>query len=335
MKLFVRNAAWAALTLMIVVAAIFDQWLAQPLTLHPKKSDEFVQVVVAPKSTARQIADEVVRAGVDTPAWMLHAWFRLSGKSRQIQSGTYELAIGTNPRTLLTKLVTGDQAVSRVTFLEGWTFAQARAALAQAKDLNHDSAALTPALIMQTLGRTGVDPEGRFFPDTYVYAKHSSDFVVLKQAALELQQHLDAAWAARNPQVAVDSPDELLTVASMIEKETQRRADRTMVSAVFNNRLRTGMRLQSDPTIIYGLGDAFNGNITKKHLTTDGPYNSYTRAGLPPTPIAMPSAAALMAAAQPANSNALFFVGKGDGSSHFSATLSEHNAAVRTYILKR
>jgi UPF0755 protein len=335
MKQLARQIALFVVTAGVVLTAVAWQWLGQPLALQPKDPTALVQVVIKPRSSAKQIASEVVRSGVNTPVWMLYAWFRLSGQSRQIQAGTYELVIGTTPRTLLTKLVTGDQAVSRVTFLEGWTWAQVRSALAQAKDLKHDSDGLTSEAIMQSIGRAGVSAEGRFFPDTYVYAKHSSDFVVLKQAAQALQQQLDKAWSARSPRAVVSTPDDLLTLASMIEKETQHRADRAMVSAVFHNRLRIGMRLQSDPTIIYGLGDAFGGNLTKKHLTTDAPYNSYTRAGLPPTPIAMPSAAALMAAANPAQSDALYFVGKGDGSSHFSANLNDHNAAVRTYILGR
>lgn len=335
MKWLVRRIVLLVMTGALVLGAIVWQWLDQPLKLQTADAGTLVQVVVKPRSSAKQIATEVVRSGVKTPAWMLYAWFRLSGQSRQIQAGTYELAIGTTPRTLLTKLVTGDQAVSRVTFLEGWTLEQVRRALAQAPDLVPDSANLSPQALMQALGRSDQSAEGRFFPDTYVYAKRSSDLGVLKQAALAMDQQLAKAWSARSANAALDTPEELLKLASMIEKETQHRPDRAMVSAVFHNRLRIGMRLQSDPTIIYGLGDAFDGNLTKKHLTTDGSYNSYTRVGLPPTPIAMPSAAALMAAAQPADSDAIFFVGKGDGSSHFSETLREHNAAVRKYILKR
>lgn len=311
------------------------QWLHSPLDLRIKPGEDGVLVVVAAQSSAKQIARDVVKAGVDTSPWALYAWFRWSGQARKIQAGTYELALGTTPQQLLTKLVTGDQALTRVALLEGWTFARMRRVVNEAAHLQHETADWRDDSVMSAIGQDGVHPEGRFLPDTYVLAKNSSDLVLWRQAAESMSAALAKAWSKRHPACAAKTPEELLVLASMIEKETQHPEDRALVSAVLNNRLRIGMRLQSDPTIIYGLGEAFDGNIRKRDLTTDGPYNSYTRNGLPPTPIANPSVAALMAAAQPAASSAMYFVGKGDGTSHFSSSLREHNEAVRRYILKR
>jgi UPF0755 protein len=176
-----------------------------------------------------------------------------------------------------------------------------------------------------------VAPEGRFYPDTYSYAKHSSDLKLLERALKAMDRQLAKAWAARAPGIALQSPEEALVLASIVEKETGKASDRPMISSVFHNRLRIGMRLQTDPTVIYGLGESFDGNLRKVHLQTDSPWNTYTRGGLPPTPIAMPGKPALLAAVQPASSQALYFVAKGDGSSHFSASLDEHNRAVNRY----
>jgi UPF0755 protein len=185
--------------------------------------------------------------------------------------------------------------------------------------------------VMAQLGRPGVAPEGRFYPDTYSYAKGASDLAVLKRAMLSMDKHLQQAWDGRQAGVSVQSAEEALILASIVEKETAKGSDRPLIAGVFNNRLRIGMRLQTDPTVIYGLGEAFDGNLRRIHLTRDTPWNTYTRGGLPPTPIAMPGKAALMAALQPAKTSALYFVSKGDGSSHFSASLDEHNRAVNRY----
>jgi UPF0755 protein len=237
------------------------------------------------------------------------------------------------PLDLLDKMVRGDVIVLTVTLVEGWNFSQVRAALAKAEHLKNDSGALSPADIMQALGRPGVAAEGRFFPDTYRYAKNSSDLGVLRQAMQLMDKRLSAAWDARAPDLPLKSADEALILASVIEKETGRAEDRPEIAGVFINRLKIGMPLQTDPTVIYGLGESFDGNLRRSHLTTDTPWNTYTRRGLPPTPIAMPGKAALLAAVQPAQTKALYFVARGDGSSQFSATLAEHNAAVRKYQL--
>lgn len=319
------------LVLACAVAAGAWWWLDQPLRL----SRAPVELDIAPGTSARAIASAATEAGVQTPAWALFGWFRLSGQSRAIKAGSYEFAPGTTPRTLLDKLVRGEQALRSVTFVEGWTFRQMRQALARAERIKPDSRTLDDAALMAALGRPGLAPEGRFFPDTYSYAKDSSDLAVLRQALQAMDRQLEAAWAQRLPGVAVKTPEQALVLASIVEKETGRGEDRADISAVFHNRLRIGMLLQTDPTVIYGMGERFDGNIRRSDLRTDTPFNTYTRPGLPPTPIAMPGAASLLAAVQPSDSKALYFVARGDGSSHFSHSLDEHNRAVNRYIRGR
>jgi UPF0755 protein len=217
-----------------------------------------------------------------------------------------------------------------VTLVEGWSFRQVREALRKADQLKPLTQDLTAQDIMQQLGRQTA-AEGRFFPDTYTYSKGSTDLHVLQRAARAMDKKLATAWAQLPAQSPLQTPEQALILASIIEKETGRGSDRPLISAVFSNRLRIGMRLQTDPSVIYGLGDKFNGNLRKVDLQTDTPWNTYTRAGLPPTPIAMPGKAALLAAVQPATSKALYFVAKGDGTSVFSSTLDDHNRAVNKY----
>ncbi len=294
-----------------------------------------VELEVEPGTRADQIAEEVVASGTRSSVLLLQLWFRFSGQARQIKAGSYEIASGTTPRSLLNMLARGDQSLRSVTLVEGWTFAQVRAALQKAELLAPDSIALEPEMIMNQLGRPGLHPEGRFFPDTYSYAKGSSDLAVLKRAAKTMDKRVEAAWALRSADTPLKSPAEALTLASIVEKETGKPTDRAQIAGVFTNRLRIGMRLQTDPTVIYGLGAKFDGNLRKRDLLADTPYNTYTRAGLPPTPIAMPGKAALLAAVQPQATKALYFVARGDGTSEFSASLDEHNRAVNKYILKK
>ena len=305
-------------------------WLHQPLALAAPSLD----LSIEPGTSARGIAQAAVEAGVQTPPELLYAWFRVSGDARQIKAGSYEIDSGTTPISLLRKLVRGDEALRAVTLVEGWNFTQVRAALAKAEQLKPDSMALGNDSIMAALGRAGVHPEGRFFPDTYTYSKGSSDLAVLKRAMHAMDKKLAAAWALRQPTAQARTPDEALTLASIVEKETGQSGDRALVAAVFNNRLRIGMPLQTDPTVIYGLGAGFDGNLRKRDLQADSPYNTYLRPGLPPTPIAMPGTQSLLAAVQPASSAALYFVARGDGSSQFSGNLEEHNRAVNKYQRK-
>ncbi len=307
-------------------------WLHSPMALNLPAGSSVLDLEIEPGTRAAQVAETVVASGAQANVQLLQLWFRVSGQARQIKAGSYEITSGTTPRSLLAMLVRGDQTLKSITLVEGWSFKQVRAALQKAELLAPDSFGLQPEMIMEKLGKTGIHPEGRFFPDTYTYAKGSSDMAVLKRAARAMDKRLDAAWALRSPNTPLRSPEQALTLASIVEKETGKPSDRAQIAGVFTNRLRTGMLLQTDPTVIYGMGDTFDGNIRKRDLQTDTPYNTYTRPGLPPTPIAMPGKAALLAAVQPAPTKALYFVARGDGTSQFSATLDEHNRAVNRYI---
>jgi UPF0755 protein len=302
-------------------------WVYQPLQLPAATVDLSIEPGALPRSVAQAVKD----AGVDVNPDLLYLWFRFSGQDRLIKAGSYELETGITPHRLLAKLARGEETLRAVTIVEGWNFRQVRAVLLKEETLKPDTKGLADEAVMQLLGRPGQHPEGRFYPDTYTYAKGSSDVAVLRRALRAMDKRLAAAWAQRAPEAVVKTPDEALILASIVEKETGKASDRTMVAAVFNNRLRVGMPLQTDPTVIYGLGAAFDGNLRKKDLQTDTPWNTYTRGGLPPTPIAMPGKASLLAAVQPAASKALYFVSRGDGSSHFSASLDEHNRAVNKY----
>ena len=317
-----------------VLAGITLWWLHTPMPLTLQGDAAAIDLEVEPGTRAAQIAEEVVANGVRSNFLLLQLWFRFSGQARQIKAGSYEIKPGITPRSLLTMLVRGDQSLRSVTLVEGWTFAQVRTALQKAELLAPESTALEPESIMKQLGKPGVHPEGRFFPDTYTYAKGSSDMAVLKRAAKAMDRRLDAAWALRSADTPLKSAAEALTLASIVEKETGKPADRAQIAGVFTNRLRISMRLQTDPTVIYGLGTNFDGNLRKRDLLADTPYNTYTRAGLPPTPIAMPGKAALLAAVQPQATAALYFVSRGDGTSEFSASLDDHNRAVNKYIRK-
>jgi UPF0755 protein len=324
------------LLLAVITFMVGHWWVHKPLSLPATVSEQApLEFEIPPGSSARTAANRIVAAGVDAPAELLFAWFRLSGESRGIKAGVYEIAPGTTPRSLLSKLVRGEQALLSVQIVEGFTARQAIDALRALPQLTQDLEGLSPEQVMERLGMPGVHPEGRFFPDTYRVVKHASVSSVLRQAARAMEQRLAQAWEQRDPSVPLQTPEEALILASIVEKETGRDSDRGRVAGVFTNRLRIGMRLQTDPTVIYGLGERFDGNLRRIHLTADTPYNTYTRAGLPPTPISLPGMASLMAAVQPARTNAMYFVARGDGSSQFSATLSEHNAAVRRFQLGR
>ena len=335
MKLILKLIVFVALLAATGAAALF-WWSYQPLSLANKRVE-----VTLDRATGKSVVQQVVEAGVQTEPALLQLWFRISGDARKIKAGTYEFEPGTTPRSLLNKLVTGAQSLLSVTLVEGWNFAQVREALAKAERLKQDTPGLSGAAIMQKLGKPTVKPEGRFFPDTYTYARGSSDLGVLKSAMQTMDKNLEAAWAMRQPDSPLKTIDEALILASIVEKETGSKADRALVGSVFNNRLKIGMPLQTDPTVIYGASvDAsgqYVGNYDGNWLrakASNNPWNTYQRAGLPATPIAMPGKAALLAAVQPATSTALYFVAKGDdtGSSQFSDTLEAHNRAVNKYI---
>jgi UPF0755 protein len=328
-----RALRWAAGTVVVVLVAVLAAgagalwWLNQPLRLAAPT----VEYSVEPGQSPREVAAGWVAAGVQAPAWALYEWFRWSGQARKIRAGSYEIEPGTTPRTLLDKLVRGDETMEVVRLIEGWTFRQFRAELAKAPGLQPTTTTMSDAQLMEAIGAPGQHPEGRFFPDTYAYGKGSADLKVLQRAHRAMQRRLAEAWAERAAGVPLGTPEQALILASIVEKETGTAADRARIAGVFANRLRVGMPLQTDPTVIYGLGEAFDGNLRKRDLQADGPYNTYLRAGLPPTPISMPGRAALLAAVQPEPTKALYFVARGDGSSEFSETLADHNRAVNRY----
>ena len=338
-----KNSSWRTLltltTLLFLVGmAASVAWLQMPMGFKfnaPMSTDVqsgqvidlSVELGTSPKGVAQAIAD----AGADVSPHLLSLWFRLSGQDRAIKAGSYEITPEMSPKTVLNMLARGEESLRSVTLVEGWTFKQFKQALAKADSLKLTTKGMSDADIMALLGRPNVQAEGRFYPDTYTFSKGSSDIAVMKRALKAMDRHLAEVWAQKSAQMALKSPDDLLILASIVEKETGRASDRPLISAVFHNRLNIGMRLQTDPTVIYGMGEAFDGNLRRTDLRTDTPYNTYTRSGLPPTPIAMPGKASLKAALEPAKSNALYFVAKGDGSSHFSLSLNEHNQAVNKY----
>ena len=317
-------------TLVVVLGflgAVTAWWAMRPLSL----ANQTVDISIEPQTTVRGIAQVVADAGVDVEPVLLYGFFRLSGQSRKLRAGSYEISEGESLLDLLRKLSRGEESLKAVGLIDGWTFKQFRAALAKAPNLNHDSQGLSDAELMARLGKPGVPPEGHFFPDTYTYGKGASELRVMERALHAMDKQLAAAWAQRDTSIILKSPDEALILASIVEKETGKESDRGMISSVFHNRLRINMPLQTDPTVIYGMGDAFDGNLRRVDLLSDHPWNTYTRKGLPPTPIAMPGRNALRATMHPDSSKALYFVARGDGSSVFSETLEAHNAAVNRY----
>ena len=320
----------AIVTVVLAVAgaaAAGYAWVHKPLDL----AAETLEVSVENGASPREVAQAWVNAGVQVSPRLLYEWFRWSGEARKIRAGSYEISRGTTPASLLSKMVRGDSTLATVRLLEGWTFRQFRAELAKAEALKPTTAGMTDAQVMAAIGAPGDFPEGRFYPDTYAYSKGSADLAVLKRAHHAMEVRLAQAWAERAADTPLRDIEEALKLASIIEKETGAAAERGKVAGVFINRLRVGMLLQTDPTVIYGLGEAFDGNLRKRDLQTDTPYNTYTRAGLPPTPISMPGKASLLAAVRPDPTKALYFVARGDGSSEFSETLSDHNRAVNKY----
>ena len=325
-----KRIIWLFIAFSIALLAVSANWVLRPLPMR----GETVDLSIEPQTPVRGIAKAVAQAGVDVNSDVVFLFFRLSGQSRALRAGSYEITQGDTALDLLRKLTRGEESLKAISLIDGWTFRQFRAALAKADGLKHDTKGLSDDELMTKLGMPGVAPEGRFFPDTYTYGKGASELHVMQRAANAMTKQLAAAWGQRQPDIQIKTIDEALILASIVEKETGRESDRTTISRVFHNRLGLGMPLQTDPTVIYGMFDSFDGNLRRADLRTDHAWNTYTRKGLPPTPISMPGRNALKAAVQPAPSNALYFVAKGDGTSYFSATLDEHNAAVNRYQRK-
>lgn len=328
-----RLLKWALI--LALLAAAFLGWHAWQFTrtaiTPPSLPFDFV---VKPGASLKSLSVQLADSGlIERPEalWLLG---RFTEKTA-IRAGTYRLDKPLLPAELLDKLVRGDVVPVSIQFIEGSTYSELRRALAAHKDVRQTLAGVSDTELLKRLGAEEKHPEGLFFPDTYFFAAGTTDFEVLKRAHQTLKQKLADAWAQREQDLPYKSPYEALIMASIIEKETGRADERPTISAVFVNRLRIGMRLQTDPTVIYGIGPSFDGNIRKRDLLTDTPYNSYTRDGLPPTPIALAGWGSIIAAMKPAQSDKLYFVGKGDGSHHFSRSLEEHNRAVARYQLKR
>ena len=313
--------------LVLLVTAGFGYYAYRPLPL-PATPFEFT---LKQGSSLKGMARDMRQAGLLEQDWAFVWLARLLGKSAQLKAGKYALEHPVSPLELLNILDKGLVIQGQVSVIEGWTFAQLRAALNATPNIAHDTSGLTAAEILQRIGAPESHPEGLFFPDTYHFAADSSDLAIFKSAYQAMQRRLQEAWAAREPDLPLQTPYQALILASIVEKETGAPGDRALIAGVFVNRLRKGMLLQTDPTVIYGLGEKFDGNLRKRDLLADTAYNTYTRGGLTPTPIALPGMAALQATLHPAQTDALYFVARGDGSSHFSGSLAEHNRAVSKY----
>lgn len=311
----------------VAAASGFAWWTKQALPV-PGAPIEFS---INPGSGVAASAQQMAAAGVPVNPTLFVLLARLTGDAGRIKAGSYELKPNTSPRRLLSQLVRGEFAQEAVTIIEGWSFKQMRQAISSHTRLKHDTVKLTDAELMAKISTEYKDPEGLFFPDTYLFAKGSSEIEIYRRAHQAMLDHLNEAWEKRNKELPYKTPYEALIMASIVEKETGQKSERTMIAGVFVNRLRTGMLLQTDPTVIYGMGDAFVGKIGKKDLLTDTPYNTYTRGGLPPTPISLPGLQSLQAALAPADTPALYFVSRGDGTSQFSSNLPDHNRAVNRY----
>ncbi|TAN84112.1 MAG: endolytic transglycosylase MltG [Gallionella sp.] len=316
-----------AVLLVLLATAGFGYYVYRPLPL-PATPFEFA---LKQGSSLKIAARDMRQAGLLEQSWPFVLLARMLGKSAQLKAGNYELEHPVSPLELLHIITKGKVTQSQIVIIEGWTFKQLRAELNANTDIKHDTGSLSDSEILQRIGATENHPEGLFFPDSYYFATGSSDLAIIKRAYKTMQQRLQEAWAARATDLPLQTPYQALILASIVEKETGTPDDRAMIAGVFVNRLRKGMLLQTDPTVIYGLGDKFDGNLRKQDLQADTPYNTYTRGGLTPTPIALPGLAALQATLHPAQTDALYFVARGDGSSKFSSSLDAHNRAVNQY----
>lgn len=327
-----RKLVLFVIMLAVASAAAFGVWAYRPIIGTGGQSIDFS---IKSGSGLRSSVEQIARAGVPVQPLLLALLAQVTGNSKRLKSGSYDVKPGTTPMQMLDQLVRGQVAQESIAIIEGWTFRQMRLAIATHPALKQETANWTDQQILARLGSAHEHPEGLFFPDTYMFAKGASDMQIYRQAYTLMQKRLADEWARRSTKAPYKLPYEALIMASIVEKETGQREERELIAAVFVNRLRVGMLLQTDPTVIYGIGQKFDGDIRKRDLQTDTPYNTYMRGGLPPTPIALPGAESLAAALNPAESNVLYFVSRGDGSSHFSTNLDDHNRAVSKYQLGR
>ncbi|HJU08769.1 MAG TPA: endolytic transglycosylase MltG [Rhodanobacteraceae bacterium] len=336
-----RGGALAIVLILIVLVAIaaaawfgFDYLRFRDGPLAVQGTNQTFEI--AKGESFREIVRDLRKARLSSaPPLYWRALAEQLGVAGSLHAGEYALTPGITPRTLLENMAHGNVLQRRVTFVEGWTFRQVRAALAAAPKLAQTGAELSDAELMTKIGAGGQNPEGEFMPDTYDYVLGMSDIDVLKRAQAAMQSYLDAQWQKRDPSVPLQTPYEALILASIVEKETAQPNERPQIAGVFERRLKLGMKLETDPTVIYGLGASYDGRIHTRDLQTDTPYNTYTRTGLPPTPIALPGRAAIDAVLHPAPGDTLYFVARGDGTHAFSSTLAEHNRNVAIYQLHR
>lgn len=324
------------LLLGVLAGLIFAGWLVRYATQPMRVPDVVYPFDFSiPRGVALKTATTSLHQhGVLTRPWAFVLLARIKGQAGEIKAGSYALENPVTPLQLLRKITQGDTVLGKLALIEGWTFQDMRRSVAANPALRHDTRAMSDTELMQAVGGGDAHPEGLFFPDTYFFDRGSSELVLYKRAYSAMQENLNAQWVNRTDAsraLPYRSPYEVLIMASIIEKETGAAEERSQIAAVFLNRLRIGMRLQTDPTVIYGLGAEFDGNLRRDDLLTDTTYNTYTRAGLPPTPIALPGLAAIQAALQPDDSKALYFVAKGNGRHVFSETLDAHNRAVARY----
>jgi len=318
----------------LLATLTFAGWMIYFVTTPVDFTEDVVEVDIRAGSSLRSVSRQLAEQGVLMEPNSFTLMVRMLGMSSEIKAGNYLIEKGATPYDLFVTITSGKTTQAGITFIEGWTFKQMRQALMQNDAIRHLTISYTDQQILESIGAKEKHPEGLFFPDTYYFSKGMSDIEILKRAYHAMQDRLNEAWSHREADLPYKTPYEALIMASIIEKETGRADERKIIAGVFVNRMRIGMRLQTDPTVIYGMGDSFDGNIRRKDLQTDTAYNTYTRHGLPPTPIAMPGLASIEAALHPAKTRALYFVGKGDGSHVFSNTLAEHNRAVVKYQLK-
>ncbi len=326
-----RLLLWIAIIGCLGLSAWMVYYAKAPLNIRPDAQE----ITIKPNSSLRSIAKQLVAQGVLKTEWSFVLLAKVLNKAPYLQAGDYTLNKNINPYQLLLSLNHGKSTQGGITFIEGKTFKQMRLRLSKNDAIKHTIQTLSDAEVMQLVGRGEPHAEGLFFPETFYFDRGTLDTVILKRAYEIMQTKLEKAWQTRASNLPYKSSYEALIMASIIEKETGKASEREMIAGVFINRLRIGMRLQTDPTIIYGMGDDYKGNIRRKDLMKDTPYNTYTRSGLPPTPIAMPGLASIEAALHPADTKALYFVGKGDGSHAFSNNLADHNRAVVKYQLQK
>jgi UPF0755 protein len=329
----VRTVLVLLLLLGAAVAFVGYRWLAQNFRA-PGPAAAVSRIQVDPGTSLRSVLGRLEAAGAVSDARAVGWYLRLHRERPRVQAGLYEIPAHASPQEILQLFAEGRVVLEQLTVVEGATFADFLAALAQHPAVTHTLTGKSPSAIMAALGHPGEQAEGEFFPDTYRFAAKTSDLAILGLAYDSMQRALAAAWQARRPNLPLSTPYQALILASMVEKEAALKSERARIAGVFINRLQKGMRLQSDPTVIYGLGGDYDGTIHTRDLQRDTPFNTYTREGLPPTPVALPGRESLLAAVQPEATAALYFVATGlnDGAHHFSSTLEEHNAAVQTYL---